>query len=460
MYSLNNEISIKMVSDFGYIIWPQYEKKEKINQMGGIILSYLYEERTLNDVVTYISELTNENIETIQEDVCVFVNDMKEKNIVIENQKQCKKIISRPLHKATLQLTNKCNLRCNHCLSESGVAADDELSTEEWKRVIDQLHLLGVYELVLTGGEIFVRDDIIELLEYMNGRFFINILTNGIAITDSKLNQIKDIKINSIQVSLDGAREQTNDAIRGKGTYHQIINRIEKLVDEKFTVSISATITKSNFDELDEFIKLADSLQVASIGFGEVLDMGRASEMDNGLLDEEQVIYLNEFSVQQVSEHIQSKTKIGPYLDNDINFDISAPQKKARDLCGAIRDAIYISNSGCIAPCLQLVQFDEFISGNVRTDTIENVWIDSDIHKELRDLSVNDCDECSVCDYKIICGGSCRALAYKEHGKLTGGPNRIICKSTQRGLEYAANLVGEKGGIKAILSSMAKNIGV
>lgn len=456
---LNNGIVIKANKKSGYIINPISLKKTKINKTAAIILQKLYEDKNFEELYKEVSKDFKIDNEDFKKDIKDFVNSMVNSKVIVNGSGNTRNRIRYPrLEKATLQLTNNCNLHCRHCLSDSGKCEKSELTTEQWKKVIDELYNLGVYDIVLTGGEIFTRKDIFELIEYMKGRFFINILSNALLLTEKDMDRLKELGIYTFQVSLDGASKETNDYIRGEGTYEKIINQIKLLVKRDLTVSIAGTITKRNFNELNDFVKLAEELKVKAVGLGEVIDMGRGVNMSKDLLDEDEMVELNKFTLSQLANHLKNGVVVGPLVDGDVNFDFSPSSAQERDLCGAIKNAIYISYDGSTSVCLQFAEIDEFKSGNVKDQSVEEIWYDSEMHKKFRNLSVQHCKKCCVCKFRKICGGSCRAVAYKQTGDIKGEPFKVICRGVQYGLEKSLQYAKEINTVDEMLQVLNEQI--
>ena len=161
----------------------------------------------------------------------------------------------------TWELTYACNLECVHCLSSSGRRDPRELTTDEAKAVLDELHDLQVFYINIGGGEPMIRRDFFELLEYSIGRGIgVKFSTNGAFIDPAKAERLAAMDYLDIQISLDGTDAVTNDAVRGEGSYDTAIRAMNHLRDAGFgEFKISVVVTRHNVDQLDEFKALADS---------------------------------------------------------------------------------------------------------------------------------------------------------------------------------------------------------
>ena len=119
----------------------------------------------------------------------------------------------------TWELTYACNLSCVHCLSASGRRDPRELTTDECKAVIDELQRMKVFYVNIGGGEPTVRSDFWEIVDYATAHDVgVKFSTNGVRITDEIAVRLAQNDYVDIQISLDGATAEVNDAIRGPGS--------------------------------------------------------------------------------------------------------------------------------------------------------------------------------------------------------------------------------------------------
>ncbi len=167
-------------------------------------------------------------------------------------------LMHRPLI-ASLHITSKCNLRCVHCPDSVTEESTEyiEPSTSQWLTIMEDLKERGIIGLIIWGGEPMMLPRIEEIMDYANKNFITSFHTNG--MTD-----FSHIKANTIFVSLDGMKE-TNDKIRGKGTFDKIIENINKYPD-KSKIIIAYTITSMNDGDVHMAIPFVKKLGV-SIGF-------------------------------------------------------------------------------------------------------------------------------------------------------------------------------------------------
>src|SRR5246500_539104 len=159
----------------------------------------------------------------------------------------------------TWELTYACNLSCVHCLSSSGRRDPRELTTDECKAVIDTLERMQVFYVNIGGGEPTVRPDFWELVDYATAHHVgVKFSTNGVRLDAAAAARLAASDYVDVQISLDGATREVNDAVRGPGSFAMAIRALENLADAGFKdAKISVVVTRHNVDQLDEFAALA-----------------------------------------------------------------------------------------------------------------------------------------------------------------------------------------------------------
>jgi sulfatase maturation enzyme AslB (radical SAM superfamily) len=192
-----------------------------VNGIGRDIIELCDGEKPLGKIIKVLCENYGEPYEESVEDVLAFANELNGKYFLLEEEFPPPRGADRkdaPFQNLWIHVTNKCNLRCKHCHLSSGASFQDELTTEEIFSIVSQAEQLGVKLLVVTGGEPLVREDILDILNYASEHIDrVLLLTNGTLITDEIAEKLKEFKVD-VQVSLDGAQQETQDFIRGKGS--------------------------------------------------------------------------------------------------------------------------------------------------------------------------------------------------------------------------------------------------
>lgn len=180
-----------------------------------------------------------------------------------------------------ISVTNRCNLNCSYCSADSGPFArkKDELSIEMLDSLFKELDYMGVPRVGITGGEPFMREDILEILELFSKYRFTKILnTNGILINDKISRKLVPLNLDRICVTLDGSKSEIHDSQRGKGSFNKVIEGIRNLQRYNLPVSTLFTLGKHNVDDLINTIKLNDKLGIEYMSVMVICPTGRAND--------------------------------------------------------------------------------------------------------------------------------------------------------------------------------------
>ena len=160
----------------------------------------------------------------------------------------------------TWELTYACNLACVHCLSSSGRRDPRELTTAECRAIIDTLQRMQVFYVNIGGGEPTVRPDFWELVDYATAhQVGVKFSTNGIKLDAAAARKLSRSDYIDVQISLDGATADVNDAVRGPGSYETATRAMANLAAAGFRgFKVSVVVTRHNVSQLDAFKQLAD----------------------------------------------------------------------------------------------------------------------------------------------------------------------------------------------------------
>lgn len=317
-------------------------------------------------------------------------------------------------------VTYACNLNCAHCLTSSGKAWKNELTTEEAMALIDSLEEAQVLYLSLSGGEPFLRHDILTLLHHMaTTNMRVDIATNGVWMPDNILHSLRDLPIFQIQVSIDGI-DQQHDRFRGlPGAFQATCNTVKRLQAEKIAVSVSTTVTSENVGDLDRIIDLTMKLGCSGFKAIPFLPAGRGRENVKRLqLNREGYQRFTETLVRRRRElegklHISTETCFSFLLESPPeNSYANGPMG-----CSAGYDTLSIGADGTVYPCPFL---HDFPLGNLMQQSLREIWQKAPVLERLRTLQKQDMNEpCKSCPYApLICRGGCRAAAFFESGDL------------------------------------------
>jgi mycofactocin radical SAM maturase len=302
----------------------------------------------------------------------------------------------------TWEITEECNLRCRHCLSADLRARKaGELDYGQCLAVIDELAAMEVFQINFGGGEPFLRPDFLDILRYAQAKGITTcVSTNGTPLTDALIEELLAMEGLYLQVSLDGAYPQTNDAIRGAGTFARIIAGIERLADHRFPdFSLNMVVTRINFDEIAAFRALAKR-------YGAKTRLSRFRPSGGGCSMWEDY-RLTKAQLTELSQFLGDHAEI---LTGDSFFALAPESRRALGLqmCGAAKMTMAIAPDGSVYPCAFLCD-PAFLAGHTARESIASIFRDSPVFERLRELEV---ESCRACDRFSVCHGGCPAVAY------------------------------------------------
>ena len=175
-----------------------------------------------------------------------------------------------------------CNCHCIHCYaSGEELANNKELSTDEWKKVIDKLKDAGIPQITFTGGEPTVRGDLVELVDYSKW-FMTRLNTNGILLSEKLCNDLRKASLDSVQITLYSSNAAIHNLLVGGDHFKDTVNGIKNAVKAGLDVSINTPLCSLNKDYL-ETVKFAESLGVRYFSSSGLIPSGNALKDDSSM---------------------------------------------------------------------------------------------------------------------------------------------------------------------------------
>jgi radical SAM protein with 4Fe4S-binding SPASM domain len=338
-------------------------------------------------------------------------------------------------------LTDRCNLSCEHCYSMSGPDRDTEheLTTAEALAFIDDLAAMGIPLILFSGGEPLLRHDVWELADHAAAKGIkIALSTNGTLITTDIAGKIKTSGIEYVGISLDGATAATHDRFRHlPGAFDRSVAAFALCCEAGIRCGVRVTLTKENFGELEELIDLARSLGASRFCLYWLVPSGRGSDRYSRIqLGSEEV-------TEALSLLYRKAQETDPYAMEFLTVDspqdcIHLLQSMERDGSPDLADArnlLQSSKGGCSAgdrvanvdpqgnvyPC-QFARSRDFFVGNIRERPFSALWMDSahPVLARFRQKPAYVGGKCRECGYFDLCGGGCRVRAYAKNGDFSG----------------------------------------
>ena len=284
-----------------------------------------------------------------------------------------------------------CNLKCLHCYAAGQEhSGESELTTEQWKQIIDKLKEIGVPQITFTGGEPTMRDDLIELIEY--GQWFVTRLnTNGIKLTEEYCHSLKAASLDSVQITFYSQDKDIHNKLVGAEGYDSTVSGIKNALALNMSVSVNTPLCTLNKDYV-KTLEYLHSLGVTYVTCSGLITTGNATK------EESESLQLNKDEMSKILTDAVNYC----YSNNmEINFtspgwvDDSLCDKLgiATPTCGACLSNMAITPGGNVVPCQSWLSDDAL--GNILTDDWVNIW-DSDKCVQRRDFSAKMSGECPL----------------------------------------------------------------
>lgn len=312
------------------------------------------------------------------------------------------------LQSAYVHVTQRCNLNCAGCYSMDDQRNSLEDATfEQMARVISELGSEGVSQIVISGGEPFLREDLPGLLAYAKLECSIPsvvVLSNGLGIDNEQLKRVAPY-VDRISISFDGCSDASPAYIRGKQRYSDLVKSVKAVKAAGIPGHIIATIHAKNIDDIDEYLKLAEELDV-TMGFSLLSCPCDDPALGHLILDEE--------AQRKLGRSMLTCGKGGPIPVSDSPIGANLTVKHS---CGAGFKTISIGADGTVYPCHMLHRRD-LAMGNLFTDSLGSILMGK-ISSGFRNLRTEYIEDCAGCEYEHLCGGGCRARSVFESGNLT-----------------------------------------
>lgn len=292
---------------------------------------------------------------------------------------------------ATIELTNKCNFKCEHCYL---VDRSCEIDIHKVFLTIEELRNCGVLYLTLTGGEIFLYKEIIQVIRYARKLgMSVTLLTNLSLLNKELINQLKELYVSEISTTIFSMNSEVNDSItKVEGSLEKILENVWFVKKAGISLEIKTPIMKKNIDDVKGVKEFCEKN-----GFKFNYTSEIVSRLDGD--DSPVQLYAEIEKISQVLYHLNyeetSKDKFG--------------FKPESSMCNAMKHNVSITCNGEVEPCICF----PISYGSIYDSTIEDIWNNSMLKKKLISIKNKELTECVKCEYSDICL-RCPGIAYSE----------------------------------------------
>lgn len=262
-----------------------------------------------------------------------------------------------------------CNQQCVHCYAgNQKLAVRNELSTADWKKIIDKLKAARIPQLTFTGGEPTLRSDLVELIDY--SRWFITRLnTNGVLLSPELCKKLYDASLDSIQITFYSANEGIHNLLVGAPNFNKTVEGIKNAIAAGLNVSINTPLCNLNKDYV-EALKFLKELGITYFTCSGIIESGKAES------EEAKDMYLSQ---EELASIISSATKYCYANALEINFtspgclpdNILRKELLAIPSCGACTSNMAISPDGYVIPCQSYLSKE---LGNILEEDFSKIW--------------------------------------------------------------------------------------
>ena len=331
------------------------------------------------------------------------------------------------------EITQACDLACKHCRASAQPSSNpNELTTEEGKRLIDQIAELDVPIFVMTGGDPIKRPDVFELIRYATSRGVHAALTPSATplLTRDVIFRLKEAGLARLAISLDGATAEVHEAVRGvQGAYARTLDAVRWANEAGLPIQVHTTVSRHNASDLDSLAIMLQEMKIVMWSVFFLVPLGRGKNEDVLTGSEFEAVFAK---LYELSKKVTFQVK----TTEAMHYRRYLLQQRAKDHAQHVaehpgtaeakavgwatkrvndgRGFVFVSHIGKVYPS----GFLPLEGGDVRLQPLGEIYRESPVFKQLRDLSQLK-GKCGACEFKEICGGS-RARAYAVSGDLLG----------------------------------------
>jgi len=302
-------------------------------------------------------------------------------------------------YRMDLAITYRCNNDCAHCYN-ARARNHPELTTQDWKNILENVWKARIPHVVFTGGEPTLRDDLPELVAYADSLGMVTGLnTNGIRLADPDfLDRLVAAGLDHVQITIESHNPTVHDAmVRHKGAWEKTLRGIRNVVNSKLYMMTNTTLLTNNSHEIEATLDFLAEENIPTIGLNALIHSGKGKDVETGLREEE-LPPLLEMAIEKTSESEQRLIWYTP--TQYCHFDPMMLDLGIKG-CTAAYYNMCVEPDGNVIPCQSYYE----PVGNILKDEWQQIW-EHPLCLSLRNRKDIPA-ECSYCDYLQECGGGC-----------------------------------------------------
>jgi radical SAM protein with 4Fe4S-binding SPASM domain len=329
-------------------------------------------------------------------------------------------------------LTRRCNLRCPHCYLDAGHRSEHEFTTDECRRLLDELKALGTEMVILTGGEPLLRRDIYEIARHASRLgLWVVMGTNGVLVTDEVAARMRECGVRGVGISIDSVHAEKHDAFRGgPGAWEHSMRALDICRAHGLEVIVQSTVMAMNYDEVDELMALAREKGAWAFNLYFLVRTGRGQELNDLPPSRVAAMLSHLVDAQERNRPMRVRAKCAPQF-KQIAFEQG---RRGLESGGCMAGTRYarITPDAEVTPC----PYMPVVAGDLRRQSFTDVWRSSPVLQQLRDRELLK-GRCGRCEFNELCGG-CRCRAHAATGDYLDEDPACTYQPTSRALEVRA----------------------
>lgn len=315
--------------------------------------------------------------------------------------------MTEPPYSLTAELTHRCPLGCLYCSNPLVLVSErDEMTSNDWRRILSEAARLGVVQVNLSGGEPLTRPDLEELIEHLKRLgVYSHLVTSGIGLTESRLSRLIDSGLESIQISMQSLNSDSAAKIAGKDVLASKLDAIRRAARCGMALTLNVVLSRFNLEEVEQIIDFAAGEGVDRLELANAQYYGWALKNREALIPEFRRLERASSLIERKREELSGRLKID-FVAADYYEEFPKPC-----MGGWASTALVIAADGTALPCLAAKEIDSIAFPSALTSSLHSVWYESDAFNQFRGTSWMK-EPCSSCQRKEIDFGGCRCQAY------------------------------------------------
>ncbi len=309
------------------------------------------------------------------------------------------------------ELTYRCPLHCPYCSNPLNLGDyRDELTLEEWLRVLNEAHALGVLQLHLSGGEPLQRLDLVEIVARARKLgFYTNLITSALSLTPAKAALLKEAGLDHVQISIQAADSMLSDQIAGTPSYRRKVEAARTVKKLGFPLTLNVVLHRQNIDQAAAILALAEELAADRLELANTQYYGWALHNRAALLPTWDQLQRAEEIVQAARARLAEQMQI-IYVIPDYYSRYPKPC-----MGGWGRQQLTVTPNGKVLPCPAAAQITALPIENVRQRSLSWIWSDSPMFNRFRGSAWMP-EPCRSCPRQAVDFGGCRCQAFQLTG--------------------------------------------